>query len=172
MLRGGGEQPVMAMAPWYTPWRYVLGGGLSAELQYELLVRLECLSAQGRADRPGVIEVIEQAERAFGPPADTPVSYPPGSDPPCVEDDIRRALEAARYLDGWARVAHLLQFEPGALVRIIDDVKALHVSNQLLCPRCQQRLPVVARFCGYCGMHLGASEDATRGPCAPNEQPG
>jgi hypothetical protein len=150
----------MAMAAWYTPWREVLRPEWSAEVRFDLLARLDCLSFKGRSDRPGVVRVIEQAEGAPRPGLADPARPSPGSAPLLqaaphgVDDEIAGALESAGYIIGWSRVAHLLQFDRPGFDRIIEDVHAVAHATRLVCPGCLRRNPEESSYCGYCGMRL------------------
>jgi hypothetical protein len=165
------------IAPYYTPWRWVLGGGRSAVAQFDLLERLDCLSPKGRADRAGIIALIERTEREFRPPP-APSMPLPGSDGRWVEDEINDALARAGYLSDWGEVSEQMRVRPGFLRPFLAEVDAAHsdartgpaLANDLdgeardrpasepggdqTCLRCTRMLPPVARFCGYCGTRL------------------
>jgi hypothetical protein len=165
------------IAPYYTPWRWVLGGGRSAVAQFDLLERLDCLSPKGRADRAGIIALIERTEREFRPPP-APSMPMPGSDPPCVEDEINDALAGAGYLASWGPLSEQMRVSFDDLRPIFAEIDALHRApgprsapvrdftrdsggpwevapgQVLTCPRCARTLPPAAHFCGYCGARL------------------
>jgi hypothetical protein len=160
--------------PWSCPWRSLLAAGRTAEAQFDLMERAQCLSANGRADRPGVIALIERIAREFQPPPGEPSQGPPGWEPTYVEDKIYTALDKAGYLDesGWKTLEDHLRVGSDYLKvnRLIAEVQAVHgaprrdpaphpppVLENVACHRCRRLLPPVAVFCGYCGEPLGIS---------------
>src|SRR3954471_17592002 len=113
------------LAPYYTPWRTVLASGRSGEARFDLLDRLDCLSPRGCADRAGVIALIERTEHEFRPPASASMPMP-GSDPPCVEDEINDALAGAGYLASWGPLSEQMRVSFDDLRPIFAEIDALH----------------------------------------------
>ena len=149
----------MAKPPWADPWGILLRAGRSAEEQYALIERASCLSAKGRADRTGVIALIERTSSEFQPwtprppDRDAPAEpMPLGWEPPSLTDALHVALYEAGYLDAAGSQTLRDRAEPESthVNQIIAEVRAADVT----CPRCRQPLPQAAAFCGYCGSRL------------------
>jgi hypothetical protein len=150
----------------------LLAAGRSPEEQFDLLDRARCLTRNGRADRPGVIALIEQAASEYRPTIpDRP--QPPGTPSETVYDAIDGALLRAGYTD----IARWTALENPAgcdhLERIIAELRAVgdvprsdpastSPSRDITCPRCQRPLPATAMFCGYCGSRLSQATFISR----------
>jgi hypothetical protein len=170
--------PEVALAPTVADV-FVSVAQTSADL-YVLLQRAWCLSSQGLADRTGVIVLLEQVCSAYRP-ANLGRPVPPGGDGPSLADEIGLALRQAGYLDAesWRAISRTnapsLPWDSIAVERMIGEIGVvlsplplpfsdtqpvqLPGSRTLLpgtiaCPTCHGYLPLVARFCGWCGQRL------------------
>jgi hypothetical protein len=152
----------------------VEAGESSAE-QYELLRWVRCLSPQGLADRAGVLTVLDDVARESEEAARSPAQSPT-SDPTVPQIQVGE-LRSAGYLDE----AGCTQFDtwPGeweTVSRIVAEVRAarkqtgdagggsggsagaggvsVQPADTVDCQTCGRRVPVAARYCGYCGIRV------------------
>lgn len=140
--------------------------GNDAAEQYELLRWVRCLSRHGLAERSAVLALLDDVARrcaALEASQQAPTGGPTASQAQTSE------LRAAGYLDqaaceafdGWpgehekvarivaeARAAFNPQAAPGPLPASTTPAPGV------ICRTCGERLPAIARFCGFCGIRV------------------